>query len=284
MRFAKYQALGNDYVVVDAEEWQGWLNPPAIRRVCDRHFGIGSDGVLVREPRLAGAPERVRIFNSDGSEAEKSGNGLRIFARYLADNTTVELGWFAVRTRGGDVLCRVSEGGRMVTVDMGQVSFESGAVPMTGPSREALRERIVVGGRSLEVCGASIGNPHCVVLAGRASEDDARRLGPLLERHEWFPQRTNVHFLEVVDARNLRLEIWERGSGYTLSSGSCASAAAAVARRLGLASGRVAVHMRGGIAEVEIDDAFRVRLRGAVTKVALGCASLEFLSAVADEA
>jgi diaminopimelate epimerase len=280
VRFAKYQALGNDYLVVDRKRWRTRLHPEALRRVCDRHFGIGSDGLLVREPKLPGEPERVSIFNSDGSEAEKSGNGLRIFARHLADCGAVGRGWFAVRTRGGDVRCQVSEDGSTVTVEMGRVTFESGSVPMTGPPREALRERLEIGGRVLEICGASIGNPHCVVLAGHAREEDARRLGPLLERHEWFPQKANVHFLEIVDTRNLRLEIWERGCGYTLSSGSCAAASAAVARRLGLASNRVAVHMRGGVAEVEIDEGFGARLRGAVTQVALGRATDEMFSGV----
>jgi diaminopimelate epimerase len=255
MRFAKYHALANDYVVVEAADWPE-LDPGVVRRVCDRHLGVGSDGILVREP--ATGVERVRIFNPDGSEAEKSGNGLRIFARYLWDRRLVGSEPFTVETEGGEVACVVQENGGSVSVDMGKVTFET------------LNGRLDVGGERLEYSAASIGNPHCVLFRERATADDARRLGPLIEADPRFPKRTNVQLVERIDRKNLKLEIWERGAGYTLASGSSSSAAAAVARRLDLADSAVTVHMPGGRLDVEVDDHDFVRIRGPVVHVCDG--------------
>jgi diaminopimelate epimerase len=270
--FAKYHALGNDYVVIEAAELTEPLSPARARRLCDRHRGIGSDGVLLREP---GAAERVRILNPDGSEAEKSGNGLRIFARYLFDRGLVSGEPFDVETAGGRVSCRVEAGGRRVSVDMGPVRFDSTAIPVTGPPREVLREPIRVAGLDLEFSAATVGNPHCVILRDRADPLEAQRLGPLLEVDPRFPRRTNVQLVHVVGSRRLRVEVWERGAGYTLASGSSACAAAAVAHRLGLAEARVEVEMPGGTLEVELSQDFRARLTGAVTRVAEGRISPE---------
>jgi diaminopimelate epimerase len=270
--FAKYHALGNDYVVIEAAELTEPLSPARARRLCDRHRGIGSDGVLLREP---GAAERVRILNPDGSEAEKSGNGLRIFARYLFDRGLVSGEPFDVETAGGRVSCRVEAGGRRVSVDMGPVGFDSTAIPVTGPPREVLREPIRVAGLDLEFSAATVGNPHCVILRDRADPLEAQRLGPLLEVDPRFPRRTNVQLVHVVGSRRLRVEVWERGAGYTLASGSSACAAAAVAHRLGLAEARVEVEMPGGTLEVELSQDFRARLTGAVTRVAEGRISPE---------
>jgi diaminopimelate epimerase len=266
--FAKYHALGNDYVVIEAADLSEPLSPARARRLCDRHRGIGSDGVLLRE-RGAGA-ERVRIVNPDGSEAEKSGNGLRIFARYLFDRGLVSGEPFEVETAGGKVTCRVDAGGRKVSVDMGHVRFDSAAIPVTGPPREVLREPIRVADLDLEFSAATLGNPHCVILRERADPLEAQRLGPLLENDPRFPRRTNVQFVQVIGPRRLRVEIWERGAGYTLASGSSACAAAAVVRRLGLAEPRVEVEMPGGSLEVELSPDYRARLTGAVTRVAEG--------------
>ena len=255
MRFAKYHALANDYVVLEAADWPE-LDAALVRRVCDRHLGIGSDGILVREKSTG--VDRMRIFNPDGSEAEKSGNGLRIFARYLWDRRLVGAERFTVETAGGEVTCLVHEGGHSVTVDMGRVTFE------------ALKARLSAGGETVEYSAVSIGNPHCVILRSRALADDARRLGPLIEVDPRFPNRTNVQFLEVLDRKNLKLEIWERGAGYTLASGSSSSAAAAVARRLDLCDSAVTVHMPGGRLGVEIDDRDFVRISGPVVHVADG--------------
>jgi diaminopimelate epimerase len=275
--FAKYHGLGNDYLVVDAAA-AALMTPPAVRRICDRHLGVGADGILVwsRAPEL-----HVRIFNPDGSEAEKSGNGLRILARHLFDQGVVSGEPFRVATAGGPVECRVDDGGRSVSVEMGHVSFRSADIPVTGPPREVLDEELTAGGTTLRFSAATLGNPHCVIFRDVVSEAEARALGPLVERDLRFPNRTNVQFVQVLDAANLRIEIWERGAGHTLASGSSGSAAAAVAHRLGRCGRAVMVHMPGGALTVEIHDDFAVRLRGPVVKVADGRIDAECLDGAA---
>ncbi|NOY80682.1 MAG: diaminopimelate epimerase [Kiritimatiellaeota bacterium] len=283
MEFAKYHGLGNDYLVLDPARGAARLTPDMVRRICDRHFGVGADGIVwgpfpivpvgaplaIADPATTAGPA-VRIWNPDGSEAEKSGNGLRIFARYLRDTGRVGETPFRVLTVGGPVECVVGDRGRTVRVDMGRVRFDSSRIPVTGPQRDVIDEEMTVRGRRLRFSAATVGNPHCVVLVDTARAEDARTLGPVIETDERFPQRTNVQFLEIVDDRNLRIEIWERGAGYTLASGSSASACAAVARRLGQCGPQVTVHMPGGSLDIRISDDYRVRMRGPVTAVARG--------------
>ena len=275
--FTKYHGLGNDYLVIGAAELPS-ATPALVRRICDRHFGVGADGILSwsRTPRL-----RVRIFNPDGSEAEKSGNGLRILARHLFDENLVATEPFCIETAGGPVTCQVAADGKTVTVDMGHVSFRSADIPVAGPSREVLNEELTAAGNALRFSAATIGNPHCVIVRDAVSETEARTLGPLIECDPRFPNRTNVQFVQVIDEANIRIEIWERGAGHTLASGSSSCAAAAVTHRLGLIDRQVTVHMRGGALRVEIDDAFTVRLTGAVVKVADGRIDPECLRGVA---
>jgi diaminopimelate epimerase len=268
VRFAKYEALGNDYVVVERAAWGDPIDPARVRAVCDRHRGIGSDGILLVDSY--GATHRVRIINPDGSEAEKSGNGLRIVARYLWDGRRVTTTPFLVETPGGTVTCRVHAGGDTVTVDMGRVSFDSSHIPVTGPSREVLREQLDVDGVGIEYSAATIGNPHCVVIRAAVSAQEARSLGPRLETHPAFPARANVQFVQVFDRRSIRIEIWERGAGYTLASGSSSCAAAAVAHRLGLVDAAVTVEMPGGALAVAIGPDWQTRQTGPVARVFRG--------------
>ncbi len=272
MRFHKYHALGNDYLVLDPADWPGGA-PPAperIRAICDRHRGAGSDGILWGPGGSAGDGFGLRVFNPDGSEAEKSGNGLRIFARYLLDRGRVGAAPFVIRTAGGPVRATVRPDGREVEVGMGRVSFRSGDIPVAGPDREVLGETLEVEGETVEFSAAGIGNPHCVVRRDAISPELARRLGPLLETHPLFPRRTNVQFLRVIDRANLALEIWERGAGYTLASGSSSCAATAVAHRLGWVDGRVTVHLAGGTLAIAVAPDFSVTMTGPVVRVASG--------------
>jgi diaminopimelate epimerase len=197
MHFSKYHALGNDYLVVEADATSEPPGPERVRRLCHRHLGVGADGVLVSEPDASA--HRLRIFNPDGSEAEKSGNGLRIFARWLFDRGLVGEDPFTVEVPAGSVRCRVLAGGRAVSVDMGRVSFRSERIPVAGPPREVLRETLEIDGRPLKFSAATIGNPHCVILRDAVSEAEARALGPRIETHPLFPRRTNVQLVEVVD-------------------------------------------------------------------------------------
>jgi diaminopimelate epimerase len=279
MNFFKYHALGNDYIVIDPKTFSPELNELNIKLICHRNFGVGSDGILYGPLPSQRAPFRLRIFNPDGSEAEKSGNGLRIFCRYLFDQKLVqENKEFLIETLGGVVRATVLDGGKMIQVDMGKVSFWSDEIPMTGPRREVLRENLTVRDKTFNVCAATIGNPHCVISSTELSEELARTHGPHIETHASFPKRTNVQFLQVLDRKNIRIEIWERGAGYTLASGSSSSASAAVARKLGLVDSSVTVHMPGGTLGIEIADDFAIRMTGPVTKVSEGVIATEMFT------
>ncbi|MEP7084695.1 MAG: diaminopimelate epimerase, partial [Betaproteobacteria bacterium] len=244
--------------------------PALARRICHRNYGVGSDGILLH--LNDGVTDRfdLRIFNPDGSESEKSGNGLRIFARYLWDRQRVGRESFEVSTPGGTVTCTVGDRGRIITVAMGTLTFDSERIPVAGPAREVLRERFVIDGSELEYSCASIGNPHCVIVRDALSEVETRRLGPLIEVEPRFPNRTNVQFMTIIDRRNIAIQIWERGAGFTLASGSSSSAAAGVAHRLGLCDAAVAVHMPGGELGIEIGPRYDVRMTGPVTHIADG--------------
>ncbi len=274
MKFWKYHALGNDYLVIDPKELNAPLTAAQIKVICHRNFGVGSDGILLGPFPSSKAPFGLRIFNPDGSEAEKSGNGLRIFSRYLWDKKLAGNDEFAIDTPGGLVRARVLDGGKMVHVEMGRVSFWSDAIPVAGPRREVINEQIEVGGTRFAYCAATIGNPHCVVLLATTPEL-AKQFGPLIEVHPNFPKRTNVQFLKVRDRANIEIEIWERGAGYTLASGSSSSAAAAVAHKLGLCDRSITVHMPGGKLAIEIGKDFDVLMTGPVTKVAEGTLAAE---------
>ena len=274
MRFRKYQALGNDYIVLERADLRGAdsgrADPqdlrPALRRRLRRH------------PRRGRAPDgglALRIFNPDGSEAEKSGNGLRIFARYLWDEGRVGDEPFAVATKGGAVRCQVRDGGRMVFVEMGAARFDSELIPVAGPPREVVGEPMDAGGEHLRFTGVTVGNPHCVVHVDEPTPELARRLGPVLETHALFPKRTNVQFVRVLGRHRIAIEIWERGAGYTLASGSSSCAAAAASVRLGLCSGDVTVDMPGGSLEIGVGDDYALTMLGPVGRVADG--------AIADE-
>lgn len=267
---SKYHGLGNDYIVIDPTSLPGELTAQDVRRICDRHYGAGADGILLGPLPATDAAFALRIFNPDGSEAEKSGNGLRIFARYLWDQGLVGETPFTVATPGGAVTAQVQQAGRLVTVEMGRVSFDSREIPVAGPPREVLNETLHAGDTTLICCAATLGNPHCVVLRQEVSATEARRLGPLIESDAHFPRRTNVQFMQVLDRAHLRIEIWERGAGYTLASGSSACAAAAVAHRLGLCNPQVTVAMPGGELAVAIAPDWSVALRGPVVRVWTG--------------
>jgi diaminopimelate epimerase len=270
MKFVKYHALGNDYLLIRPQDTDGNMQRPTIERICHRHYGIGSDGILLGPLESPACNFKVRIFNPDGSEAEKSGNGLRIFSRFLWDEGLAGEGPFTIETLGGSVTCRVAEDGKSVQVEMGAVSFLSTEIPVTGKKREVLREEMTIADHSFEYCAATIGNPHCVVLCEEPSVEIAHHYGPLIERDARFPNRTNVQFMRILDRENIRIEIWERGAGYTLASGSSATAAAAVAHKLGLCDVAIVVHMPGGRLDITLSDGFVATMRGPVTRICNG--------------
>lgn len=280
MRFFKYHALGNDYLVMNPADYPGWPapTPEQIRVICHRNFGAGSDGILWGPLRATQAQFGLRIFNPDGSEAEKSGNGLRIFSRYLFDQKLVGSEPFTIEVPGGVVESRVAEGGQRIAVDMGRVTFQSDRIPVAGPVREVLGEKFTIQGREFTFNAAGIGNPHCVMVLPEISAELAKQYGPDIEVHKNFPNRINVQFLQVLDRQNVRIEIWERGAGYTLASGSSSSASAAVAHRLGLVDAKLTVHMPGGRIGIEIARDFAIKMTGPTTRVAEGRLDAELFS------
>ncbi|MGA3163320.1 MAG: diaminopimelate epimerase [Verrucomicrobiota bacterium] len=273
--FAKYHALGNDYIVIDPKNLPSPLTTAQVKTICHRNFGVGSDGILLGPLPSRKAKFALRIFNPDGSEAEKSGNGLRIFSRYLWDRKRAGKDEFAIETPGGLVKATVMERGRTVRVEMGRVSFWSDEIPVTGPRREVINEPIRLRGQQFHFCAATVGNPHCVLPLPKINAELARKYGPLLETHLRFPNRINVQFMKVLDRKNIQIEIWERGAGYTLASGSSSSVAAAVAHRLGLCDREISVHMPGGKIQIGIGGDYSIQMTGAVTKVAEGIMNKE---------
>lgn len=277
MRFHKYHALGNDYLVLDSAE--GSLpDPEGIVKICHRNFGLGSDGILYGPLPTTRADFGLRILNPDGSEAEKSGNGLRIFCRFLRDQQRVGTDPFMIETPGGIVRCAIHADASVIRVGMGAVSFQAETIPVPSESGEVINRILDLGSESLTYCAATVGNPHCVVPVEKATPELARRLGPRIETHPNFPNRTNVQFLEIVDRNTIRIEIWERGAGYTLASGSSSSAAAAVAHRLGRVDHEVSVLMPGGTIGIEIHDGFQIDMSGPATPVGIFEMAPEVLS------
>ena len=175
MKYTKYHALGNDYLVMPLFELDNDLYKRRIQLICHRNYGVGSDGILIGPLRSDACDFKLKIFNPDGSEAEKSGNGLRIFARYLWDEGLIKAQPFTVETLGGTASCEVALDGKNVIVEMGSVSFDSTKIPVTGRPREVLNERMEINDRVFEYCAATIGNPHCVVLCERPTSGIARR-------------------------------------------------------------------------------------------------------------
>jgi diaminopimelate epimerase len=267
MDFVRSHGLGNDYLVVDPERVSFPLTPEAVRLLCDRNRGVGSDGVLaVTPPR--GADFAVRIFNPDGSEAEKSGNGLRIFAKFLYDHGYTRQPHFTIDTLGGRVSAQLTVAHNRVTavrVDMGRAIIDRNLT------------RLEVGGQTLDVTSLSVGNPHCVTIVPDLGTVDLFQIGPLIESHPAFPHRTNVQFAQVLDRANVRALIWERGAGHTLASGSSSCAVVVACHDRGLVDSQVTVHMEGGELEILIRRDGELEMEGPVEEVCTGTLSAEML-------
>lgn len=273
LRFTKGQALGNDYFVIDAAEHPA-LTTEQVILLCDRHRGAGSDGVLYAD--LSADPIHLRIINPDGSEAEKSGNGLRIFGAWLYRREHAPLGdWFQVRLARDTVSMRVEEEldeGVLIRVRMGRATFagsDVGFVPEAGVARD-FQLQLPSGGSAL-VNTVSLGNPHCVVFVDDLRRTDFLERAPQLCTHPAFAAGTNVQFARVIGPRELEAWIWERGAGETLASGSsaCAVTAAAVSRG-DVQPGQFVVNMQGGSVEVTVSDDFDIELLGPAVMVYRG--------------
>ena len=280
--FVKAHGLGNDYIVLNEADLGFSLTPEAIRLICHRHYGIGSDGILLLAEQQP-PPFRLRIFNPDGSEAEKSGNGIRIFAKYLFEHDYTREKSFHIETQGGLVRVEVEpQGDRVtqVTVEMGGATFRSSQIPVKGEEREVVNEVLRLEGDRLPFTAVSVGNPHCVILVDQLEPDAIRHLGPQIEHHPIFPQRTNVQFAKVTSRDRVAILIWERGAGYTLASGTSACAVAAVCRRLSLVDDQVTIQMPGGELAVTIRPNWELTMRGPVSEVCTGTLSPDFVEEI----
>jgi diaminopimelate epimerase len=264
--YVKSHGLGNDYIVIDPANVPFAMTPETVQLICDRHTGVGSDGILLVQPSRA-ADFGMRIYNPDGSDAEKSGNGIRIFAKYLREHGYTSEDCFTIETAGGrvGVQLRLHDGRvREVTAEMGTVTFDG-------------LDSIDIDARHVRVTSLSIGNPHCVVMVNDLTKIDTRTMGPKIENHRAFPAKTNVQFAEVLSRTHIAIEIWERGAGYTLASGTSACAVAAAAYRSGLVDREVAVTMPGGELDVMVGEDYAVRLSGPVEEVMSGDFSADLL-------
>jgi diaminopimelate epimerase len=284
--FFKGHGLGNDYIALDPEQLTFKLTAKTIRAICDRHWGAGSDGILALVPSKK-ADFGLRIFNPDGSEAEKSGNGLRIFGCFLYATKRTKRRSFSVETKGGlvHVELAVDRSGQVngATVGMGRASFRPKDLPCTIKAPELVMQPIKAVGQSLRFMGVSVGNPHCVVFKDRGrswTREDLLRMGPELETHPTFPKRTNVQLAVPTGPHTVSILIWERGAGETQASGSSACAVASAGVRLGLVTSPVRVLAPGGRLDITVDAQYSLTMKGPVTEVYQGRFSWALLSAL----
>ena len=265
---SKYHGLGNDYLVLDAMKNAPSLMGKKIALLCRRGFGLGADGVLYGPVDINGKMG-VRIFNSDGSESYISGNGVRIFAKYLIDQGYVRDKAFDIETLAGTIHveslnARASE----FRVNMGKASFLSSKIPVTGEEREVIDETFTFNSREYKASCLTIGNPHCIIFTDKVSKEAVTALGPYVENAKQFPNRMNLQICHLVDRGNLDIEIWERGSGYTKASGTGSCAAAMAAYKLGMVDNRVNVNQPGGMIQIDIQEDGTIFMTGAVSFVA----------------
>ncbi len=278
--FVKMHGLGNEYIVLDNENISFQLTKQAIVRLCNIHFGIGSDGIVLKVPS-AKADFGFRVFNPDGSEAEKSGNGLRILCKYLYDYGYAKVKHFSVETLTDIVYAEIIEEANgkaeLIKVDMGKAIFSSRDIPVNSDKPEFIAQKIKAGDKEFEVNCVSVGNPHCVVVKNELDESEILKYGPLLENHPLFPNRINVQFAKVLSDHDAQILIWERGAGFTLASGSSSCAASSVLVKRGLIKGDITMHMPGGTLKIQIDNDWNIRMTGEVREIAKGVLSNEIL-------
>ena len=267
IKFSKMHGLGNDFVVIDAISQEITLSTEQIRFIADRHIGVGCDQLLLVETAQSdGADFRYRIFNADGGEVGQCGNGARCFARYVREHDLSKKSKIPVEVAGGIIQLTMEKNGQ-VTVDMGRPQFVPTEVPFVADA-EAPRYMIEIDDAVYEIGAVSMGNPHAVLQVASVDDAPVARLGPQIELHERFPERVNVGFMEVVDARHIRLRVFERGAGETLACGTGACAAVAVGRRWGLLDDEVLVDLPGGSLWVRWSgDESSVRMTGPATHV-----------------
>lgn len=273
--FTKMHGLGNDFVMLDGVTRDVRLSPEQVRRIADRHFGVGCDQVLlVERARTPDTDFRYRIFNADGGEVEQCGNGARCFVRFVHDRDLTHKREIAVETLAGVIRPRLEPDGQ-VTVDMGMPRFDPVDSPFEAPARAGQYD-LTVDGRSLQVSALSMGNPHAVLIVPDIERADVAGDGPRIERHARFPRRVNAGFMQVVDRGHIRLRVYERGVGETLACGTGACAAMVAGRQRGLLDATVEVSLPGGSMRVAWEgEGHPVFMTGPATTVFEGTLDLD---------
>jgi diaminopimelate epimerase len=253
LTFAKMHGLGNDYIVVDESEREiiPEINKPEVARELCRHgFSVGADGMIFVSPTtLEEADIRFRIFNSDGSEAEMCGNGIRCFAKFVYENEIVPREEMMVETMGGIKELQVEvDGGEVIStkVDMGSPTFKTSDIPMISEEEEFLDRELMVEGKPVKMTVLSVGNPHAVIFTDKLENVPLKEIGPVIENHPAFPQKINVHFVKVINENEIEMKSWERGAGITLACGTGATSCAIAGYKLGKLDETVEVHLTGG--------------------------------------
>ena len=263
----KYHGLGNDYLIYDPNRNACELQERQVEALCRRNLGVGADGILYG-PFFDGDKMRVRIFNPDGSEAEKSGNGIRIFSKYLKDMGYVTEESYVLHTKAGETrVTFLNEQGDLMRVDMGYPEFVAKEIPVVGFDGEIVNEAIFFCDNFYNATCVSLGNPNCVLMLEEVSRKKAMQLGPYVENSRYFPNRINMQLCQVLDRENIQIEIYERGAGYTYASGTGACAAAAASHKMGFVGDRVMVHMHGGELLVEFAADGRIDMTGPVVYI-----------------
>lgn len=272
IEFVKYHGLGNDFILIDNRHSpEPCLTPEQAVVWCDRHFGIGADGVIFALPGQDGTDYTMRIFNSDGSEPEMCGNGIRCLAKFIADLTNQSEATYRIHTLAGVITPKLNPDGQ-VTVDMGLPRLLATEIPTT---LAAADEKVVnlpldMAGQSWNVTCVSMGNPHCITFVDDVAAIPLEAIGPQFEHHSAFPQRINTEFIEVVSSSYLKMRVWERGAGITLAcgTGACASLVAGVLNSK--CDRRATIELPGGCLEIEWADDQRLYMTGPATRVFTG--------------
>lgn len=279
--FAKMEGLGNDFIILDdrKEEIQKHVDYPALaKKLCSRHLGIGGDG-LVLILKSMGYDAKYRIYNSDGSQAQMCGNGIRCFAKYLYENKMTGKRTIRVDTKAGiitpEVIVDDKDQVQSVRVDMGEPVLLCRNIPFESQDKEAIEASLMVGNKEYYITVVSMGNPHAVIFVDNLKKVDIEKIGPLIEAHERFPEKTNVEFVEVVNLNELKMKVWERGSGITLACGTGACACVVAGNLTGRTSKKVIVHLDGGDLAIHWDKATNhVFKMGPATLLFKGCISI----------
>ncbi len=276
LEFTKMHGLGNDFLVLDLISQRAYLDTLTIRRLADRHFGIGFDQLLIVEPPdVPNADFKYRIFNADGSEVEQCGNGVRCFARFVHERQLTTKTKMKVQTKAGIVEPELGANG-WVRVNMGYPKFLPNEIPFIADEPENLYDIILPDGEVLTIDVVNMGNPHAVTIVSDVLQTDVARLGPQVESHERFPARVNAGFMQIIDDKHARLRVFERGVGETLACGTGACAAAVSAMRRGLLSSSVEIELAGGKLQIEWREGDVVWMTGPTANVYEGRLNLEY--------